>query len=90
MTKQKFIDHFERAIRSNANFVGVKIMNGADGSNVGPEYIINPRENFEAKYQYYLNAYDDDMCLKANKAIRIVDCTCTTSFGMIYTLLSDG
>ena len=39
-----------------------------------PEIIINPRENFDAKFDYYMEAYDDDLILiaaKGKKDIRI-------------------
>ncbi len=37
-----------------------------------PEYIINTKVNFKAKQKYYDTAYDDDLCLKANKEIKIL------------------
>lgn len=37
------------------------------------ESIINPRVNMESKLEYYLNAYDDDLKLKANPEITIED-----------------
>jgi hypothetical protein len=37
------------------------------------ELIINT-ENLDSKYEYYLNAYDDDMKLKTNPTISIVGC----------------
>lgn len=37
-----------------------------------PEIIINPKENFEAKIEYYKNAYHEDLTLKANPNIKIV------------------
>lgn len=36
------------------------------------EAIINPKENFEAKFEYYRNAYNEDLTLKANPNIKIV------------------
>lgn len=39
-----------------------------------PEVIINPKENFNAKFDYYMAAYDDDLILiaaKGKKDIRI-------------------
>lgn len=38
-----------------------------------PEIIINPKENFEAKMDYYQKAYDEDLQLKTNENIRITD-----------------
>ncbi|TCI26657.1 hypothetical protein EVJ32_04600 [Exiguobacterium sp. SH5S4] len=38
-----------------------------------PEMIVNPRENVDAKMVYYRSAYDNDLRLKANPKIQIVD-----------------
>lgn len=38
-----------------------------------PEIIINEKENFESKIEYYKNAYNEDLTLKANPNIKIVD-----------------
>ncbi|WP_226035718.1 hypothetical protein [Aquibacillus saliphilus] len=38
-----------------------------------PEIIINPKENFQAKLDYYAKAYDNDLTLKTNKNIKIVN-----------------
>lgn len=35
-----------------------------------PEVIINPKENFNAKFDYYMAAYDDDLILIAAKGKR--------------------
>jgi hypothetical protein len=37
-----------------------------------PEIIINPKVNFESKLNYYQNAYNEDLTLKANPNIKIV------------------
>ena len=37
------------------------------------ELIINSQGNLEEKFNYYLEAYDDGMCLKVNPKIRIKD-----------------
>lgn len=37
-----------------------------------PEIIINHYSSLDAKKEYYLKAYDDDLCLKANKDIKII------------------
>ena len=55
-----------------AKYIGVSIK--TEGSSQ-PEIIINPRENFDAKFDYYMEAYDDDLILiaaKGKKDIRIV------------------
>lgn len=54
-----------------ARYIGVKI--ATEGGNQ-PEIIINPKENFDAKFEYYISAYDDDLALisaKGKKDIRI-------------------
>lgn len=38
-----------------------------------PEIIINPKENFVAKLSWYREAYNDDLTLKSNPNIKIVD-----------------
>lgn len=38
-----------------------------------PETIINPCENLEYKREYYMFAYDNDLCLKDKKDIKIVE-----------------
>ncbi|UNY40030.1 hypothetical protein KLEB273_gp082 [Bacillus phage vB_BauM_KLEB27-3] len=43
----------------------------AEGSS--PEIIINPKENFESKLAYYEKAYNDDLTLKNNPNIQIID-----------------
>ena len=56
----------------DAKYIGVSIK--TEGSSQ-PEIIINPRENFNAKFDYYMEAYDDDLILiaaKGKKDIRIV------------------
>lgn len=61
---------FENAIRQGSQYIAVKIeMKGLEGE----EIITNPRCNFGAKLEYYKKAYNDDLTLKANNDIRIVD-----------------
>lgn len=45
--------------------VAVRLPTGAT------ELIINT-EQIESKYNYYLNSYDDDMCLKNNQDVQII------------------
>lgn len=62
---------FINAKATGAKYIGVRIE--TEGSS-RPECIINPRENFDAKYDYYMQAYDDDLRLiatKGKKDIRI-------------------
>ena len=55
---------FINAKATGAKYIGVRIE--TEGSS-RPECIINPRENFDAKYDYYMKAYDDDLRLIATK-----------------------
>lgn len=74
--KATFID----AKAAGAKYIGVKIE--TEGSS-RPEVIINPRENFSAKYDYYMEAYDDDLIListKGKKDIRITGAARGNSF----------
>jgi MinD superfamily P-loop ATPase len=44
-----------------------------DGVGVAPEIIINRKENFNTKLDYYSKAYNEDLTLKANPNIKIID-----------------
>jgi hypothetical protein len=62
---------FINAKAAGAKYIGVKIE--TEGSSE-PEIIINPQGNFDAKFDYYMNAYDDELVLisaKGKKDIRI-------------------
>lgn len=37
------------------------------------EIIINPPKNIKAKVEYYNRAYNDNMCLRTNNDIKMVD-----------------
>ena len=57
-----------------------------------PEVIINPKENFNAKFDYYMAAYDDDLILvaaKGKKDIRITGAAAGASFEDIQSQLID-
>ena len=70
MTIEKLEECFNNAIKINANYIGVKIqMQGFSE----PEIIINKRENFKAKLEYYKRAYNKDLTLKAFNGIKIID-----------------
>ena len=38
-----------------------------------PEIIINPKENFQSKLDYYAEAYNNDLTLKSNSNIKIIN-----------------
>lgn len=72
--EQKYIKGRILSMRKSRmqKYIGVSIK--TEGSSQ-PEIIINPRENFDAKFDYYMEAYDDDLILiaaKGKKDIRIV------------------
>lgn len=67
---------FESAKESNAKYIGVAI--SVNGDN--PEIIINGRENFENKLNYYKNAYNEELALKNVPTIKIVGFTYANTF----------
>ena len=71
MNKSALKAVFDNAKAFGARYVGVRI--ATQGSSQ-PEIIINPRENFDVKLNYYMSAYDDGLRLipaKGKKDIRI-------------------
>jgi hypothetical protein len=56
--------------KHEAEYMVLKVMNNESKD---PEYIINPRPNFETKLQYLTKAYNDDLTLRNNPTIRIVE-----------------
>lgn len=38
-----------------------------------PEIIINPKANFDSKLHYFSKAYNEDLTLKGNSNIKIID-----------------
>lgn len=90
MNKSMLKALFINAKATDAKYIGVKIE--TDGSRC-PECIINPRENFDAKYEYYMQAYDDDLRLiatKGEKDIRITGIAAGGSFEDIeYQIIAE-
>lgn len=71
MNKSELKAIFINAKATDAKYIGVSIQ--TEGSSQ-PEIIINPNLNFDAKFDYYMEAYDDDLILiatKGKKDIRI-------------------
>lgn len=71
MNKSELKAVFINAKATDAKYIGVSIQ--TEGSSQ-PEIIINPNANFDAKFDYYMEAYDDDLILiaaKGKKDIRI-------------------
>lgn len=63
---------FKNAIENNSKYIAVKIKTR---NSIGEEIIINPKSNFEAKLNYYKNAYNENLVLKSFDGIQIVGFT---------------
>lgn len=91
MNKSALKEVFVNAKAVGARYVGVSIRTKGSSH---PEIIINPRENFDAKFDYYMSAYDDDLILisaKGKKDIRITGVAQGNAFEDIeYQLMSVG
>lgn len=90
MNKRVLREVFIGAITAGAKYIGVKIE--TEGSSE-PEIIINPQENFDEKFAYYMNAYDDRLVLisaKGKKDIRITGVATGNSFEDIRSKLLGG
>lgn len=91
MNKSALKAVFDNAKAFGARYVGVRI--ATQGSSQ-PEIIINPRENFDVKLNYYMSAYDDGLRLipaKGKKDIRITGVAQGNTFEDIeYQLMSVG
>lgn len=68
MKKSELEAVFINAKTVGERYIGVKI--ATEGSSQ-PEIIINPKENFDAKLDYYMSAYDDDLILISAKGKKI-------------------
>lgn len=91
MNKSALKAVFINAMAVGARYIGVSIKTEGGSQ---PEIIINPKENFDAKFDYYMNAYDDDLILisaKGKKEIRITGIAQGNTFEDIeYQLMSVG
>lgn len=91
MNKSALKAVFINAMAVGARYIGVSIK--TEGSSQ-PEIIINPKENFDTKFDYYMNAYDDDLILipaKGKRDIRITGIAQGNTFEDIeYQLMSVG
>lgn len=67
---------FNKAIENNYKYIAVKIKTR---NSIGEEIIINPKWNFEAKLDYYKNAYDENLVLRSFDGIQIVGFTYSNS-----------
>ena len=75
---------YEKAKMLQVSYIGivVKTLNGRC------ELIVNTLENFEDKMEYYKSAYNEDLTLKSNRNIRIVDFEYSILFGTLEKLFS--
>lgn len=91
MNKSALKALFINAKVEGARYIGVRI--ATEGSSE-PEIIINPKKNFDSKFEYYMSAYDDDLILisaKGKKEIRITGITQGNTFEDIeFQLMSVG
>lgn len=70
MTKERLIQLFNEAEEKEHQFIAVKIeMPGFPK----PELIVNSRENFKEKLEYYKKAYNENLELNTFNKIKIVD-----------------
>lgn len=80
MKKSNFQKIVEEGVFRGKQFLVVKI---ETEGNPGPEIIVNPSENINAKMAYYDKAYNDDMELisakTSGKLIRIIDAIMTSN-----------
>lgn len=72
LTMKAFVRRYNQRYSTEQYMVVAVSINGAS-----PEFIINKKENFEKKMEYYQQAYDDNLRLKYNSDIRIIDFTFT-------------
>lgn len=72
--KELTLSGFLREGRSNWAATGADYMVVlVEGTTPVPEIIINGEANFETKLAYYERAYNEDLTLKNNPAIKITD-----------------
>lgn len=68
-TMEDLVKLFHKAKQFGMNYIAIKINMPSLES---PEIIINPKNNFDAKMEYYQKAYDENLRLKANPEIKII------------------
>jgi len=79
LTKQDLVNIFSVAREQQLPFVVVGIE--AEGTK---EAIVVPAESFDAKEQFYLNAYSDDLVHVMNSKVRIFNVIATSTEGISY------
>lgn len=68
---------FRTAIENDMKYIAVKVKILGFPKE---EIIINEIENFEKKLEYYRKTYNEDLVLKGNNGIEIVDFCCADDF----------
>lgn len=66
--KKNLKELFNLAMEKDMEYIAVEVENSDYKK---PEIIINKKENFEDKFKYYLEAYDDNLVLKNCSKIKI-------------------
>lgn len=84
MNKSELKAAFINAKATDAKYIGVSIQSGNNGQ---PEILINPRENFDVRFENYMQIFDDDLVLKRMKNIRITAAGYGNSFEDIESQL---
>lgn len=69
MKLEELMNEFKVAEDNDYLFIGVAVKMPNLNK---PEIIINPYSNFKYKKEYYMNAYDENLCLKNNPEIKII------------------
>lgn len=80
LTMQNLVNTLLQAKEQDAKFFMVQIKTAGCSE---LETIINPIENVDTKLNYYMLAYDEDLKLKTNKDIQIVNFTFAFRWGEI-------
>ncbi len=68
--KESLMEVFNDARKYEKNFIGVTF---ELPDHPGRELIINSTRNFDAKEEYYINNYDDELCNTRNPEVKIVN-----------------
>ena len=79
--KDILVGCFENAFECDMEYVGLLVQSPNDIL----EMIIIPNEFILDKLEYYEKAYDDDLCLKTCKEVKIINFTCADSLDDIET-----
>ena len=76
LTRQEFLNKISKA-RENGKLsviVTVVTLPKSETDKESAIEVITNYQNLDTKISYLLNAYDDDLCLKSKKDIKLLDC----------------